>query len=160
MSAVLHVVYGKPAAGKSTLTAALGAQAGTVVVSEDAWLAALFGDRLTTLRDYREASGRLCAAMGPHISALLAEGLSVVLDFPANTREMRTWMRETAGEGRGEAVLHVLDVPDVVCLERLRARNASGTHPFTLSETQFHQIVAHLEPPAEDEGFALRPHPI
>ena len=40
---ILHLVCGKPAAGKSTLTARLGAADDTRVISEDSWLAALYG---------------------------------------------------------------------------------------------------------------------
>jgi hypothetical protein len=31
--------------------------------------------------------------MGPHIVDILQQGLSVVLDFPANTVTYRNWMR-------------------------------------------------------------------
>jgi len=41
---VLHLLYGKIASGKSTLSAKLGASPGTVIFSEGYWLAALFAN--------------------------------------------------------------------------------------------------------------------
>lgn len=119
---VLHMLCGKIASGKSTLAAELAAAPGTVLVSEDVWLAALYPDTLLTLKDYVRCSQRLRDAMGPHVTALLGAGLSVVLDFPANTRGQRRWFKEII-ESTGVAhALHVLDVSDEVCLARLRAQ--------------------------------------
>lgn len=154
----LHLVCGKAAAGKSTLTARLGAASGTVVIAEDAWLAALYGDEMATLRDYVRCAGRLRGAMGPHVIALLRAGVTVVLDFPANTVEARAWMRGLSEAAGADNRLHVLDVPDAVCKARLRARNRSGDHPFTLTEDQFDQLAKHFVPPTEDEGFEIVRH--
>lgn len=154
----LHLVCGKIAAGKSTLAARLAAADGTVLVAEDAWLAALFGDEMTTGADYVRYAARLRSAMGPHVTALLTAGLSVVLDFPANTVESRLWMRgifEAAGAGHR---LHLLAPPDAVCLERLRLRNAQGDHPFKVSEAQFVRFSRHFAPPAPEEGFTIVRH--
>jgi len=154
----LHLLCGKAASGKSTLAAQLGAMPGTVVLSEDAWLAALYADELSSLKDYARCAARLENAIGPHVLALLGAGLSVVLDFQANTLARRAWMRglvEASGAGHK---LHVLDVPDEVCLARLRARNLGGTHPFALSEEQFSRLSRHFVPPSPDEGFAIELH--
>ncbi len=43
--------------------------------------------------DYVRYSARLRSIMKTHLITLLKSGLSVVLDFPANTIEMRAWMR-------------------------------------------------------------------
>jgi hypothetical protein len=48
---MLHMLCGKIGAGKSTLAKALAAREATVLISEDAWLAALFGDRMETGAD-------------------------------------------------------------------------------------------------------------
>jgi predicted kinase len=96
----LHLLCGKIAAGKSTLTAELGSVPHTIVISEDEWLSRLYPDEMTTVGDYVRCSARLREAMGPHVTRLLNAGVSVVLDFPANTLANRAWMRsifETAG---------------------------------------------------------------
>lgn len=154
----LHLVFGKPASGKSTLTARLGQSAGTIVISEDAWLAALFGDQMHTLADYQRCAARLRASMAPHIVDLLRAGLSVVLDFPANTVETRTWMRGLIDTSQAAHLLHYLDVPDDVCKARLRVRNAQGEHPFSLTDAQFDRLTRHIVAPTEDEGFTILHH--
>lgn len=153
--ATLHLLCGKIAAGKSTLAAELSAPEGTVLIAEDAWIAALYGDAVQTPKDYMRCSGRLRTALAPHITGLLGNGLSVVLDFQANTVESRVWMRDLIETSGADHRLHVLTPPDDVLLARLKARNESGTHPFTVTEAQFHQVSKYFEPPQPDEGFTL-----
>lgn len=151
----LHMLCGKIASGKSTLAGQLSAAPGTVRLAEDAWLDALFRDELNSLEDYARCTGKLRAAMAPHVLDLLSTGLSVVLDFAANTVAQRAWMKEIVARSEAAHKLHVLDVPDEVCLSRLRARNASGTHQFTVTEAQFQQFSRHFVLPTQAEGFDL-----
>ena len=156
--AVLHMLCGKIAAGKSTLAAQLAQSEGAVLIAEDAWLGALFGERMTTPRDFMRYSAKLRAAMGPHVVALLNAGISVVLDFQANTVDSRAWMRGILDQTGAAHRLHVLTPPDEVCLARLHARNAGGGHPFAATEAQFHQVSRHFVPPSPDEGFEIVPY--
>lgn len=153
MTPMLHMVCGKIGAGKSTLTRRLAEAPATVLISEDAWLAALYPGEIAALPDYVRASTRLKRVMAAHVVALLNAGVSVVLDFPANTVSSRAWARgifETAGVAHR---LHFLDVPDAICKARLRARNASGEHPFETTDAEFDLITRHFVAPAEAEGF-------
>ena len=154
----LHLVCGKAASGKSTLTASLGQAAGTVVIAEDDWLAGLFADEMVSISDYVRCSAKLRAVMGSHVVSLLGAGLSVVLDFPANTVANRAWMRGIAEGAQAAHRLHYLDVPDDICKARLRARNASGMHPFSVTDEQFEQLARHFVPPSEAEGFVIVRH--
>ena len=156
MPVTLHLICGKIAAGKSTLAANLAQANDAVLIAEDTWLSALFGDQMQTVADYVRCSAKLQAIMGPHITALLQAGGPVVLDFPANTRANRAWMRgisDAAGVGH---VLHYVDVPDDVCRARLRARNAAGAHEFTATDAQFEMVTRHFLPPQPDEGFTVK----
>lgn len=155
----LHLVCGKAASGKSTLTAKLSQSERTILIAEDDWLAALFGDELHSIADYARCSAKLRGIMGPHVTRLLIAGLSVVLDFPANTVATRAWMRAIAESAKAPSLLHVLDVPDDICKARLRARNASGAHRFALSEEQFDRLSSYFVLPTEDEGLAIIRHP-
>jgi predicted kinase len=155
---VLHLFCGKIASGKSTLAATLSARPDTVRLSEDEWLAALYGPEMAAVADFVRCSARLRAAIGPHVTALLRAGLSVVLDFQANTAEARAWMRGLPGGTGAELRLHVLTASDETCLARLRARNAAGEHPFTPTEEQFHRVSAHYAAPTEAEGFDIVLH--
>ena len=108
-SPTLHMLCGKIASGKSTMAAQLGATPGTVLIAEDSWLDALFADELHSLKDYVRCSSKLQSVMGPHVVALLNAGVSVVLDFPANTVAQRAWMREIIASTEAAHQLHVFD---------------------------------------------------
>ena len=154
----LHLMCGKIAAGKSTLTAALGARPNTIVVAEDEWLARLYPGEQNSLDDYIRNSTRLRGAMAPHLVALLRGGLSVVLDFPANTLVSRAWMRTLIEEAGVAHRLHWLDASDETCKARLRQRNASGEHAFQVSDEIFDLFTSHFVPPEADEGFNVVRH--
>lgn len=155
---VLHMVCGKIGAGKSTLMRQLAEAPATVLISEDAWLAALYPGEIHELPDYVRCTGRLKQAMADHVAGLLRAGVSVVLDFPANTVASRRWMRGIVEAAGAAHRLHFLDVPDEVCRQRLRARNASGTHPFETTDEQFELISSHFAAPSPEEGFDVERH--
>lgn len=156
----LHLICGKIAAGKSTLASGLANDSKTVLISEDDWLGTLFADQMTTGADYVRCASKLKTAMGPHVVSLLESGVSVVLDFPANTVEDRSWMHDILKQASAVHKLHVLDVPDEVCLSRLRMRNAQGDHPFAPTEAQFHQFSKHYVVPSPEEGFTIVVHKV
>jgi len=154
----LYLLCGKIGAGKSTLARQLAARPATVLISEDHWNATLFPDELKTIDDYTRYSARVRAVLGPHVVALLKAGLSVVLDFQANTPAVRRWMRMLI-DGAGAAhELHYLDLPDETCLRRLRARNAAGAHPYQVSDADFALFTRHFVPPTPEEGFNVIVH--
>ena len=130
----------------------------TLLISEDHWTSHLFSDDLQTIDDYGRLSGRLRAAMGPHVVDILRQGLSVVLDFPANTVSNRNWMRSLISEANAAHQLHLLDVPDTVCKQRLRQRNQSGEHPFQVSEAEYDLFTSYFGPPGPGEGFKVIVH--
>lgn len=154
----LHFLCGKIAAGKSTLAARLAAQPRTLLLSEDPWLAALYPGEIVDVTDYGRCASRLRNAMGSHVVALVGAGLSVVLDFPANTRRSREWLLSVANQAGCAHTLHYLDVPDAECKARLRARNASGTHAFTTSDEAYDAITAYFVEPDEQEGLTIVRH--
>jgi predicted kinase len=156
---VLHMICGKIGSGKSTLAATLAQAPHTVLVSQDKWMAALYPNELKTIEDYKRLVPRFYAIMGPHLTDLLRSGLSVVLDFPANTVANRAWMRgifEAAGAGHR---LHVLDPPDEVCWARLQARNAAGQHEYQVSREEFEAFTAYFQQPTPDEGLDVARYP-
>lgn len=154
----LHLVCGKIAAGKSTLTTELSKQPLTIAVREDHWLARLYPGEQNSLADYVRNARRLREAMTPHLIDLLRVGVSVVLDFPANTPATRGWMRSLFESAGCRHQLHYLDVPDEVCKARLQYRNTSGEHEFNVSEEDFDLFTSHFVPPSVDEGFEVILH--
>jgi predicted kinase len=154
----LHLLCGKIAAGKSTLARRLATRPATLLISEDHWTSHLYSEELQTIDDYGRYSARLRAAMGPHVVDILRKGLAVVLDFPANTVSHRKWMRSLIDRANVAHELHFLDVPDSLCKERLRARNAGGQHPFYVSEAEYDLFTSYFVPPGADEGFNVVVH--
>jgi predicted kinase len=153
------MVCGKVASGKSTLCAELAQGPATIVVAQDHWMARLYPNEIKTVPDYIRLVPRLRAAMGPHLTDLLRAGLSVVLDWPANTVASRAWMRNVFEAAAASHKLHVLAVPDEICLERLWARNAAGAHEYKVSPTEFEELGRYFEPPTPAEGFDVVMHP-
>jgi len=154
----LRLLCGKIASGKSTLASKLAEAEFTVLISQDDWLSALFSDQMTTGADYLRCSEKLESIMGLHITSLLNAGTSVVLDFPANTVAQRAWMRRIIETTGAAHELHLLEVPDDICLSRLRERNAQGDHAFATTQEQFHQFSKHFVAPAQNEGFLIVTH--
>jgi predicted kinase len=154
----LHLVCGKIAAGKSTLCAELAAAPGRLPLSQDHWMSSLYPDELRTVDDYLKYSPRLRAAMEGHVAELLRQGLSVVLDFPANTIALRRWMLDIAEAAGAPHILHYLDLPDEVCRARLRRRNAEGAHEYAASDEQFDIITSYFQAPEAAEGLNIVVH--
>ena len=127
----------KGKAGKSTLARRLAERPATLLITMDHWMSLLFPTENRTIEDFARLSARLRAAMGPHVVDILRHDLSVVLDFPANTVSWRNWMRSLIMDAGVAHELHVLDVPDTICKERLRRRNADGEHPYQVSEDNY-----------------------
>jgi predicted kinase len=158
--ATLHMLCGKIAAGKSMLAAELARQPDTVLICEDFWMTQLYPGEVLTLEDYAKYSARLCAAMAPHIVQLLQGGVSVVLDFQANTLRRRAWMRGIIDQSGAAHQLHHLDISDDVCRARLQDRNAAGTHEYTVTDAEFEQFTRYFVAPTPDEGFDVVVHRI
>jgi predicted kinase len=154
----LYLLCGKIAAGKSTLARRLAARPATLLISQDHWMSHLFPAEVRTIDDFARLSARLRAAMGPHIVDILQQGLSVVLDFPANTVSYRKWMRSLVTQANVAHELHLLDVPDTICKQRLRQRNADAGHPYQVSEATYDLFMSYFVPPGPDEGFNVVVH--
>ena len=159
--ATLFCIYGTIAAGKTTLARRLAAQHDAVLLCEDEWLVRLEAE-IASFEDFRKHARRLRAAVGPHVVELLRLGLSVVLDFPANTVKDRAWIRSLFEAAAAAHELHVIEVPDDVCKMRLRIRNETkpeGLYFGHVPEAFFAPVSSLLVPPAEDEGFNIVRHP-
>ena len=156
--ATLHMLCGKIAAGKSTLAARLSEAGDTVLLSEDHLLSRLYPGEIRTIDDYVRSAGRLREAIGPHIIILLKKGISVVLDFQANTPAARGWMRSLFESAGAKHQLHYLQTLDETCKSRLRARNAAGTHDYQVSDADFDLFTKFFVPPGAEEGFAVLPY--
>ena len=150
---------GKMASGKSTLARQLAERENAVLLSQDALLDTLFPNLIVNVASYLEYSGRTNKAMAPIVVDILSKDVSVVLDFPANTRGQRAWFREIIDRAGVDHELDYLDTPDQICKAQLKARSAhlpAGTKWTT--EEDFELISSHFRAPAEDERFNVVRH--
>jgi predicted kinase len=154
----LYLICGKIASGKSTLACRLAERPATLLITMDHWMSLLYPTENRTIDDFARLSGRLREAMGPHIVDILQHDLSVVLDFPANTVRWRSWMRSLIIEAGVAHELHVLNVPDAICKQRLRLRNADGEHPYQVSEQTYDLFMSYFVLPRPEEGFNIVNH--
>ena len=155
----LHFFCGKAGAGKSTLARALAQQEQALLLSEDVWLARLYGDQIHVFDDYIRCSQKLNTVITPLVIDLLNAGQTVVMDYQANTTRRRAWFRSLFEQGRADHVLHWLQTPDALCLARIQQRNTEMPEGASqLTEADFWHVSSFFEAPQAPEGFQLRVH--
>jgi predicted kinase len=159
--AKLLFICGKMAAGKSTLSQELAAREDAVHLAQDDLLGALYPGEFIDLAAFVKYSTRLQSVLTAHIVALLTKGVSVVLDFAANTRKQRAWFRQLIELSRSDHELHFIVASDELCKRQLKQRSAAlGLPPGTkwTTEADFDEVTAYFDPPAVDEGFNVVRH--
>jgi predicted kinase len=150
---------GKMAAGKSTLAKELARRENAVLLVQDELLDHLFPGEITDIAGFVRCSSRLKNAIGPHVCVLLSKGISVVLDFPGNTRTHRLWFRELFERVNAHHELHFVDASDGLCKVQLeeRSKELPAGAPWT-TDAEFEAITAYFQPPSEEEGFNVVRH--
>lgn len=159
--AKLLFVCGKMAAGKSTLSRSLAARNRGVLLVQDDLLAGLYPNEIVDFAAFLRYSTRLRATLASHIVALLTHGVTVVLDFPANTRRSRAWFREIFERADADHELHWIVASDDLCKRQLKQRSsdlslAPGAKWTT--DSDFDEVNSYFEPPATDEQFSVIRH--
>ena len=158
-SAKLIFFCGKMAAGKTTLARELADREKAVLLVQDEFLDALFPGEIIDVQGFVKYSSRLKNALTPHICVLLSKGISVVLDFPGNTRTQRAWFRKIIDHTDVEHELHYIDASDAWCKSQLRNRSRglpAGT-PWN-SDAEFEAVTAYFQAPSEGEKFNVIRH--
>lgn len=157
-SPILHLLCGKIASGKSTLAKSLVAEQKALLLSEDHWLARLYPGEITCVADYVRSARRIRDVLGPLVVDVLRSGVAVVLDFPANTRADREWLRGMAQTAQVPHCLHYLEVDDDTCRARLHARNQKAEHDFAATDAEFDLITSYFRAPEADEELQIVVH--
>ncbi|UBF25259.1 ATP-binding protein [Kovacikia minuta CCNUW1] len=155
----LFFFCGKMAAGKSTLAKEIAQRENAVLLVQDELLLKLFPGEIVDIPGFVQYSSRLQDALTGHICALLSKGISVVLDFPGNTRTQRVWFRQLFESVNADHELHYIDVTDELCKRQLRERSkdlAEGS-AFT-SDAEFDAITKYFQAPSDDENFNIIYH--
>jgi predicted kinase len=157
-SANLHLLCGKAGAGKTTLAAALAVKHKAILIAEDIWLIRLYGP-MKTFDDYKTYSERAKTVVGPLVLDLLGLGQTVVMDYPANTKSARLWLRSLYESAGAQHVLHYLSTPDEICLKRIAKRNIERPEgSYHLTKDDFDYVSSYFDAPEEGEGFTVEMH--
>ena len=157
--AKLMFLCGKMAAGKSTLAKDLAGGGDAILLVQDELLECLFPGEITDVPGFLDRSSRLRRAIAAHICAILSKGVSVVLDFPGNTRAQRAWFREMFERAQVQHELHFIDASDELCKRQLkdRTKHLPPGAPWT-TDAEFDAITLYFQPPSDDEAFNVVRH--
>lgn len=158
-TAILYFFTGKMASGKSTYAQKLLQQTTSAFFSEDALLAALYPGEIVDIPTYANFSGKVRSALTHPMVHMLSTGMSVILDFPANTQEQRKWMQRLIDQSGARHELHYINRTDAVCKAQLAKR--AKEHPergATDTCEMFEAINPYFEPPNDSEGFNVILH--
>ncbi len=159
-NATLHFFCGKAGAGKSTKAKSLAQEHNAILLSEDVWLSRLYGDEIRGFDDYIRFSQKLNTVITPLVVDLLGSGVTVVMDFQANTKRRRSWLRSIFEEARVDHVLHYLQTSDQLCLERISKRNIELPEGSSvLTEAVYWHVTSYFEPPEDAEQFQVVTYP-
>ncbi len=155
----LYFLCGKMAAGKSTLAKEIARTSQAVLLVEDEFLAKLFPGEIRDIQDYIRCSARVKDALEALIYSLLSKGISVVLDFPGNTRNQRSWFGRLSERGKVAHEFHFVDATDEICKRQLRERSSDlpENSAFT-TEAEFDAVTAYFQRPSVEEGFNVIVH--
>ena len=157
--AKLYFMCGKMAAGKSTHARELARTKNAVIFVQDEILSALYPGEIGDIEGFVKYSARVRDALSLHITELLSRGVSVVLDFPGNTRAQRQWFRGLIEAAGAEHELHYIDAANDLCKRQLRLRSQGlpAGSPWT-TDAEFDAITAYFQAPTEDERFNVIRH--
>lgn len=138
---------GKMGAGKSMLAKQKAEEKDAVLISEDDLLAKLYAGKVKSVRDYKHYSDILKPVVCDMSQQILSKGVSVVLDFPANTENQRQWLRSLSDKLTAEHICYFVDRTDEICIKQLLQRG----NPNTDTVEMFHAMTKYFTEPSDDE---------
>jgi len=147
---------GKMGSGKTTLSFEVAKSMGAIRLSEDEWLAALYPTEIEAFGDYIKYSSRLKPLLKSHVRDILKSGVSVVMDFPANTVSQRRWFKEILANDKIPHKLIYIEASDQLCLSQIQSRcNEQPERAQFDTEEVFKQVTSYFQPPSQKEGFDI-----
>jgi predicted kinase len=156
---------GKMGAGKSTLSLKISQELNAILLSEDDWLSNLYPEEIKNFDDYLKYANRLKPLLKTHLRNILNSGVSVVMDFPANTKNQRAWFKDIFLTESIPHRLIYIEVDDKICIEQIAKRRESNPERSALrssaslsqfdTEEVFRHVTSFFQPPSADEGFSI-----
>jgi predicted kinase len=153
--ATLHLIVGLPCAGKTTFAKTLELEQHALRFTPDEWHTRLFGMDFTLDFQHPEHDARhglIESMMWDVATRALQLGTNVILDFGFWGKSEREDYRARATELGANTIIHFLNVPEQVLLERLEIRNANlpaGT--FQIPAAKLREWMQIFQAPSLDE---------
>jgi predicted kinase len=153
--ATLHLIVGLPCAGKTTFAKTLELEQLALRFTPDEWHTRLFGMDFTLDFQHPEHDARhglIESMMWDVATRALQLGTNVILDFGFWGKSEREDYRARATELGANTIIHFLNVPEQVLLERLEIRNANlpaGT--FQIPAAKLREWMQIFQAPSLDE---------
>lgn len=148
----VHLLCGLNGAGKSTYARELARSRLAVRLSLDEWMIRLYGlpfddpeygKRVEPCRDLIWTSAQ----------EVLRCGVDVILDWNCWSRRLRRRWADRASAVPAEVVVHYVDVPVSVAIQRARQRVDPSSH--AIDEAGVRHLAGLFEPPTADEALRI-----
>lgn len=152
----LYFFCGKMGAGKSTKSKQMAIDKHAVLLSEDEWLSSLYPNQISSFDDYLKFSSQLKPLVKKHVQNILSVGTDVVMDFPANTRNLRKWFMAVASEVNANHQLIFLNLNNEQCLHQIAQRRKEQPERAAFdTEAVFIHVTKFFEEPEASEGLNI-----
>lgn len=149
----VHLLCGLVGAGKSTHARRLERELAGVRFSLDEWMLRLFPLRYDD-PSYAALAGQCKALILDTARPVLRVGVPVILDWNHWSRERRRLSAVWARECGHEVVLHHVDTPIDVVVQRLRERDEPHL-AHRIGDADARHFATIFEPPSADEGVEI-----
>lgn len=152
-----HAICGLVAAGKTTLAKRLAAELPALRLSRDEWMLRLYG--IPYADPAYPTQLEPCTNLLWDVAVdVLGLGTSVVLDWNHWSVQRRSDARDRANAAGFNVVVHYLDVPVDVAIERAERLAANPADAHHIDEEGVRHMATIFEPPTAAEGLTIVRH--
>jgi predicted kinase len=151
MTNKLYIFCGIPFSGKSTLTKEIAKQKGYARIDLDEVKFRLYGNGVEDAGLQQKDWDTIYQATYKEVEAALKAGQTVIHDTGNFTKYERNLVRQIARKLNVEATTVFVNTPEGIARERLIANRQTSVR-FNVTDKEFEEAVAEMEPPGESES--------